>query len=401
MKLPTRIALVFLAVIMLTVVQMSDFSIDDFQDIFQVKGRELQKHGSRKQSLKRGLLSKIEHLLGTDGKDSDVDSAGKNVKEVLRAWDITASKCLANRSVINTKWFQALEPKFQHYVLYRHCRVFPMIINHPEKCEEDIHLLIVIKSIITQHDRRELIRKTWGKEQEIDGKKVKTVFLLGAASKEEEMVNHQKLLEYEDHIFKDILQWDFLDSFYNLTLKETHFLKWFSKYCRNVQYVFKGDDDVFVNIPNIIEYLKESPTENLFAGDVMFMARPIRKKTNKYYIPRGLYNKSHYPPYAGGGGFVMDGSLARKLFEASKGVELYPIDDVFLGMCLARLRIKPVKHHAFKTFGLVRDKKSRLNKEPCFFKSMIVVHKLLPPDLVKMWKRINSKLVCTQKYQVI
>ncbi len=93
----------------------------------------------------------------------------------------------------------------------------------------------------------------------------------------------------------------------------------------------------------------------------------------------------------------MDGPLAQKLYGACETLELYPIDDVFLGMCLEVLQVTPIRHDAFKTFGLVKNKTSRLNREPCFFKSMIVVHKLLPPDLIDMWKLVNSDLICSQK----
>lgn len=315
-------------------------------------------------------------------------------------WDISSSNCTANLNFSSTDWFEGLESNFKQFLLYRHCRFFPILINHPEKCSGDVDLLMVIKSVITQYDRREVIRQTWGKEQVIDGKRIKTLFLLGTSSNEEERANHQKLLEYEDYIYGDILQWDFMDSFFNLTLKETHFLKWFSTYCGNVRYIFKGDDDVFVSVPNILEYLEASKNlKYLFVGDVIHNARPIRRKENKYYIPQALYNETLYPPYAGGGGFLMDGPVARKLYGACETLELYPIDDVFLGMCLEVLQVTPVKHNAFKTFGIVKDKNSKLNREPCFFRSMIVVHKLLPPDLMNMWKLVNNDtLVCSQKW---
>ncbi|XP_064186100.1 UDP-GlcNAc:betaGal beta-1,3-N-acetylglucosaminyltransferase 7-like isoform X1 [Anguilla rostrata] len=318
-----------------------------------------------------------------------------------QTWDVTSANCTANLNFSGTEWFAGLEPNFKQFLLYRHCRYFPMIMNHPEKCQGEVHLLIVVKSVITQHDRREVIRNTWGKEQEIDGKRIKTLFLLGTSSNEVEKANHQKLLEYEDQIYGDILQWDFMDSFFNLTLKETSFLKWFSTYCSQVRYIFKGDDDVFVNIQNIFEFLGDTGMRNLFVGDVLFKAKPIRKKENKYYIPQALYNKTYYPPYAGGGGFLMDGPLARKLYGASETLDLYPIDDVFLGMCLEVVQVSPIKHNAFKTFGLVKNKSSKLNKEPCFFKSMIVVHKLLPPDLSHMWELVNSDLVCAQKVEIL
>ncbi|KAG7513466.1 UDP-GlcNAc:betaGal c:betaGal beta-1,3-N-acetylglucosaminyltransferase 7 [Solea senegalensis] len=330
-----------------------------------------------------------------------IHEATFTVNSSPRTWDITSSNCSANLNLSSQDWFKGLEDNFKQFLLYRHCRFFPMLFNHPDRCSGEIYLLMVIKSVATQHDRREVIRKTWGKERVVDGKRIKTLFLLGTSSSKEEKANHQKLVEFENYIYGDILQWDFLDSFFNLTLKETHFLKWFHIYCPSVRYVFKGDDDVFVSVDNIIEYLENTnPNKDMFVGDVIFKAKPIRKKENKYYIPPALYNKTLYPPYAGGGGFLMDGSLVKRLYWVAETLELYPIDDVFLGMCLEILHITPIKHEAFKTFGLVKNKTSKLNREPCFFKSMIVVHKLLPSELMRMWNLVNSDLVCTHKVEI-
>lgn len=344
----------------------------------------------------------IKYWKENQDKSTEVSIEPLYERDVARTWDITSTNCSAHTNISSTEGFDALEQNFKQFLLYRHCRYFPMIINHPEKCSGDLHLLMVIKSIISQHDRREVIRQTWGKEQVIDGKKIKILFLLGTSSNEVEKANHQKLLEYEDYIYGDILQWDFMDTFFNLTLKETHFLKWFSTYCGNVRYIFKGDDDVFVSVTNILEYLETSKNmKDLFAGDVLFHAKPIRRKQNKYYIPHVLYNKTHYPPYAGGGGFLMDGPLARRLYSASEMLNLFPIDDVFLGMCLEVLQVTPIKHNAFKTFGLMKDKKSKMNKEPCFYQSMIVVHKLLPQELLDMWRLVHTDLVCTQNLELL
>ncbi|XP_063162358.1 UDP-GlcNAc:betaGal beta-1,3-N-acetylglucosaminyltransferase 7 [Candoia aspera] len=334
-------------------------------------------------------------------KEIAVPQAVEESEEGVTSWDVTTINCTANLNFTKEEWFRNLEPNFQEFLLYRHCRYFPMIINHPEKCAGEIYLLIVVKSIITQHDRREAIRRTWGQEKELGGKKIRTLFLLGVASKKEERSNYQKLLEYEDRIYGDVLQWDFLDSFFNLTLKEVHFLKWFNIYCDKVQYIFKGDDDVFVSPENILEFLEDQKEGDLFVGDVLVKARPIRKKENKYYIPNALYNKNHYPPYAGGGGFVMDGLLAKQLHKVSENLELYPIDDVFLGMCLEVLKVTPVAHTGFKTFGIVRNKNSKMNREPCFFQNMLVVHKLLPTELIDMWNLVHNNLSCSQKVNLL
>lgn len=315
-------------------------------------------------------------------------------------WDVTDANCTPS-NFTRTGWLRGLEPNFEQFLRYRHCRYFPMILNHPEQCSGHIYLLIIVKSIITQYDRREVIRKTWGRQMQSDGKQIKTLFLLGISSTEHERSHHQKLLEYENIIYGDILQWDFMDTFFNLTLKEVNFLRWFSTYCENVEYIFKGDDDVFVSTENILEFLNASNFQNLFVGDVLYKAKPIRNKENKYYIPEGLYNEIYYPPYVGGGGFVMSGSLAQQLYVVSEGLELYPIDDVFLGMCLKLLGITPINHCGFKTFGLVKNKSSKMNKEPCFYQSMLVVHKLLPAELLEMWKLVHSSINCSKKMQIL
>ncbi|XP_010630053.2 UDP-GlcNAc:betaGal beta-1,3-N-acetylglucosaminyltransferase 7 [Fukomys damarensis] len=322
-----------------------------------------------------------------------------------QVWDVITTNCSANSNLTHHAWFQSLEPNFRQFLTYRHCRYFPMLLNHPEKCEGDVYLLVVVKSVITQHDRREAIRQTWGHEWESAGRgrgAVRTLFLLGTASKQEERAHYQQLLAYEDRLYHDILQWDFLDSFFNLTLKEIHFLKWLDIYCPSVPFIFKGDDDVFVNPTNLLEFLADrKPWENLFVGDVLQHARPIRRKDNKYYIPAVLYSKSSYPPYAGGGGFLMAGGLARRLRQACDTLELYPIDDVFLGMCLEVLGVQPTGHDGFKTFGISRNRASRMNREPCFYRSMLVVHKLLPAELLAMWGLVHGNLTCSRKLQVL
>ncbi|KAM4651901.1 UDP-GlcNAc:betaGal beta-1,3-N-acetylglucosaminyltransferase 7-like [Discoglossus pictus] len=311
-------------------------------------------------------------------------------------WDINESRCPENSGLRKQPWFKHVDARFHQFILHRHCRYFPLLLNHPEKCHGDIHLLIVVKSIIEQHDRREAVRKTWGREQEIDGKKIRTLFLLGTTSTGKDYRNLQKLIEQEDQIYGDILQWDFMDTFFNLTLKEVNFLKWFHIYCPKVEFIFKGDDDIFVNTENILDFLqfkKEDPLlPSLFVGDIISRAAPIRNRQSKYYIPKELYDKP-YPIYAGGGGFLMASPLARKLFTASEKIQLFPIDDVFLGMCLRTLGVQPKLHPGIRTFGISKRRSSAMNKDPCFYKSLLVVHKLSSEDLIKMWNVVHDEKI--------
>uniref|UniRef100_W5N8H4 Hexosyltransferase n=1 Tax=Lepisosteus oculatus TaxID=7918 RepID=W5N8H4_LEPOC len=319
-------------------------------------------------------------------------------KSIVQGWDVTNANCSANSNMVKYPWFSKVGERIQRFLLYRHCRYFPMIFNHPEKCGEDIYLLMVVKSVITQYKRREAIRRTWGQEKEIRGKKIRLLFLLGTDSKGEQQAHHQKLLEYEDRVFGDILQWDFEDSFYNLTLKEVGFLKWFSIYCQSVPYIFKGDDDVFVNTVNVVEFLESNKnTTDLITGDVLTTSAPNRDRNSKYFIPEVMFSETFYPPYVGGGGFLMGGPLAMRMYGASNELELFPIDDAFIGMCLRVLQVSPMHYSGIKTLGIkVKSGGNGMNKDPCLYRNLLLVHKLAPDELIQMWEQVNSNLICTQ-----
>uniref|UniRef100_W5MRX4 Hexosyltransferase n=1 Tax=Lepisosteus oculatus TaxID=7918 RepID=W5MRX4_LEPOC len=332
-----------------------------------------------------------------------IENINKSVTEdkVVKAWDVIDVHCSANSSLTRMPWFAELGANIQKFLLYQHCRFFPMLFNHPEKCEGDVYLLLVVKSMILQHRRREAIRKTWGQEREVRGKKVRLVFLLGVTIQGEEHPHHQKLLEYEDRLYGDILQWDFEECFYNLTLKEVNFLKWFSIYCPSVPFIFKGDDDIFVHTGNIIEFLESSGGMlDLFVGALLSTSLPIREKNSKYFIPPEIFNGTFYPPYVSGGGFLMAGPLAMKMHIASENMDLFPIDDVFLGMCLKVLHVSPKPHSGIKTWGVQEPGKEKMiSRDPCFFQNLLVVHKLTPGELILMWKLVTSDLICTRKTQ--
>ncbi|XP_076597280.1 UDP-GlcNAc:betaGal beta-1,3-N-acetylglucosaminyltransferase 7, like [Chaetodon auriga] len=360
--------------------------------------------GSECFSFKKGVVKNSLGSSVSPAPSSDLD-AQRVSNGTPASWDAQVLNCSEDASVRTKDWFRRLDPRFHQFVLHRHCRYFPMLINHPEKCADgEVHLLMVVKSVIEQHDRREAVRKTWGKEHTVDGKKIRTLFLLGSPTTGKDTKNLQKLIEYEDLIYGDILQWDFMDTFFNLTLKEVNFLKWFDIYCSGVRFIFKGDDDVFVNTHNLLELIgfkvEDRKQADLFVGDTISKAIPIRNRQSKYYIPKELYDKP-YPPYVGGGGFLMSSQLARRLFVVSEDLELYPIDDVFLGMCLQKLHLTPEMHPGFRTFGITRRRVSPMNSEPCFYKNLIVVHKLSAQELLRMWSVVHSQeLICAQKTSI-
>ncbi|KAM3600028.1 uncharacterized protein V6R79_015971 [Siganus canaliculatus] len=324
--------------------------------------------------------------------------------------DCMSSKC----SVPRTHDLNGLPDQIKAFIWSMHCREYPLLINQPAICRSNDSslipdspmLIMAIKSQVGNFENRQAIRETWGRSGLVKSDSnrvslVRTVFLLGRQdSSTGPHPDLRNLLELENQKYGDILQWDFRDTFFNLTLKDLLFWHWLRQYCPSAIFVFKGDDDVFVRTGALLDYLHKQWEEhnqlrvytnktdmdlNLFIGDVINNAMPNREPSTKYYIPERFY-KGSYPPYAGGGGVVYSGSLASRLKEVSERVRLFPIDDVYLGMCLHRLGLSPSHHPGFLTFDLPDLDRGN----PCAYKSVLLVHRRSPKEMLTLWKQLQN-----------
>ena len=297
---------------------------------------------------------------------------------------------------------------------YSQKRDYPVLISHDNGCgkihdaaaatlslkgfdfKNDIFLLFIIKSICASTLQRASIRTAWSNETWIKenlGVNTKRFFLIGDCTTNEE---RQKVLQ-ENKNHNDILQWKFHDSFRNLTLKDCLFLQWFTRFCRNVPYVFKGDDDVFVNPKKLLKLLRGVELKrrnNFIQGSVLFHSKRITDTKSKYYVSSNIYGRKLYPPYVSGGSFVMSNRMAVRLFRASLNARIIPIDDAFLGILLRNIGVKPQDD---RTFGNFPDK---TNSSACqIVNHYKTFHSLSPKRITEMWKIFTEPNAsqCAQK----
>lgn len=300
-----------------------------------------------------------------------------------------ADLCAPDYSVeLRIRDYHQLPERFKDFLLYMRCRSYPMAQNIRDLCQDPPFLLLAVKSLAPHFDRRQAIRESWGKTGMVAGRKVVTVFLLGNATSTDHFPDLSEMVRHETMLHGDILQWDFRDTFFNLTVKEVLFLEWLHTSCPDVRYIFKGDDDVFVNTYRIVSYLaslSQSKSRDLFVGDVITGAGPHRNKKLKYYIPESVFQGS-YPPYAGGGGYLYSREVAHRLYNASQLVMLYPIDDVYTGMCLQKIGLVPEKHKEFRTFNI--EEKYRGNA--CVYQSLMLVHSRTPQEVIQIWSWLQD-----------
>ncbi|CAO2632525.1 Beta-1,3-galactosyltransferase 5 [Lemmus lemmus] len=226
------------------------------------------------------------------------------------------------------------------------------------------------------------IRKTWGRETEVRGQHVKTLFLLGASDSTDEM--NATAQEGKQH--RDIIQKDFKDVYFNLTLKTMMGMEWVHHFCPQAAFVMKTDSDVFVNVGYLTELLlKKNKTSRFFTGYIKSNDLPIRQKFNKWFVSKFEYPWDKYPPFCSGTGYVFSSDVASKVYNVSESVPFLKLEDVFVGLCLAKLKIRPEELHTKQTFF-----PGGLRFSVCRFQKIVTCHFMTPQDLLTYWQALEN-----------
>ncbi|XP_069114858.1 beta-1,3-galactosyltransferase brn-like [Argopecten irradians] len=195
-------------------------------------------------------------------------------------------------------------------------------------------ILILVKSAVNNFHLREAIRSTWGTSR---GKNVEIVFLL-AYNKE-----NQLYVDAEVLLHGDIVQESFRDAYINNTYKTIMGFNWAVQYCDEASHVVFVDDDFYINVPNVLDYIDSFTA--LDTGDIMvgklINSTPFRF-FSKWRISKELYPFDKWPPYVTGSAFIMSHEAVKKLAFAFPYVKYLWIDDVYIGLVARKVGIEPL-----------------------------------------------------------
>ncbi|OCT90418.1 beta-1,3-galactosyltransferase 2 [Xenopus laevis] len=258
---------------------------------------------------------------------------------------------------------------------------YKFLLNPQEKCQKQKPFLVLLV-IGDSHDAnsRLTIRETWGNESNYRDVAVVTVFLVGFFS--DNMESNQKLLEEEMKTYGDIVQQDFMDTYYNLTLKTLMGMEWISKYCPGASYIMKIDSDMFLNVEYLVQQLlqPELPVrQNYITGYIVANSSPLRSNEYKWYVPMEVYPNDTYPPYPAGAGYVFSADMAKKIYDVAQTIRAVPIEDAFVGICLYELKIPLTDPPPNKING------DRIDYDLCQFNKLITVHHYAGDELRRVW----------------
>ncbi|XP_068097869.1 beta-1,3-galactosyltransferase 2-like [Hyperolius riggenbachi] len=274
--------------------------------------------------------------------------------------------------------------------------VYDYIINEPDKCQGDgPFLVLLIAGERWQKEARQAIRQTWGKEDFIPGVKILRLFILGKDDKRSEDAQQGLLKESQEH--HDIIQQDYLDTYRNLTLKVLMGFYWVATYCPKALYVMKTDTDMFVNTEYLIKTIlkpDQPPRQDYFTGHLMRNAAPIRDPNSKWSVSQEEYPRNSYPLFCSGTGYVFSANLASKIVNISPTVRWLPLEDVYVGLCLEKLGVKPAAPPKTSDFN-----NWSVHFSNCTYNHIVTAHYVNPGQIIRFWNMVQkNKHTCNKSY---
>uniref|UniRef100_A0A673LS98 Hexosyltransferase n=1 Tax=Sinocyclocheilus rhinocerous TaxID=307959 RepID=A0A673LS98_9TELE len=282
-------------------------------------------------------------------------------ENVISASDESLQQGLENSLLLNISsseemtaaWILRVEP-------------YMYILNEPNAClQRAPFLVLLIAAEPTKTDARDAIRKTWADESVAGGLGFIRLFFIGV--NKDTQRNGSKLqhtIELESHRYHDIIQQDYRDTYNNLTLKTLMGMYWITKYCPEAKYVMKTDSDMFVNTEYLIEKLLKpegQPKQRYFTGHLMPDLSPNRNKESKWYMPLEV------------------------IYVASLTVPRLHLEDVYVGICLAKLKIEPTPPPNELLFN-----HWRVPYSSCRYSNLITSHGFHSNELIQYWQHLQS-----------
>ncbi|XP_053607470.1 beta-1,3-galactosyltransferase brn [Plodia interpunctella] len=263
-------------------------------------------------------------------------------------------------------------------------------LTNSGKCKtiEKLDLFIVVKSAMQNFGHRAAIRQTYGQDNIIPGRIVKTLFFLGISSHPKGEIQKQIDAEIAKH--KDIIQIDFHDHYFNNTIKTMTSFRWLYEHCSTADFYLFTDDDMYISVNNLIDYLddkmqfKRRPLQgdHFYAGYV-FESRPLRHKISKWRVSLDEYPWDKWPPYVTAGAYVISNKSMKYLYVGSMFVKHFRFDDVYLGIVAKKLGIEVTHCPQIHFYN------KKYSKEG--YKDVIAAHGFHDHDeLLRVWREQNT-----------
>ncbi|CAG5051630.1 unnamed protein product [Parnassius apollo] len=268
-------------------------------------------------------------------------------------------------------------------------------LTNSGKCStlEKLDLFIVVKSAMGNFDQRTAVRQTYGQENLVPGRIIKMLFFLGVDAPPKS--DTQKRIDEEMAQYKDIIQIDFLDNYYNNTIKTVMSFRWLYEHCPIADFYLFTDDDMYISVTNLLDYVHDltasvrerNKTEkaqdvNIFSGYV-FKSAPQRFRSSKWRVSLDEYPWNKWPPYVTAGAYVVSNKSMKMLYVGSLFVKHFRFDDVYLGIVAKKVGMELTHCPRFHFY--------KKNYSKIGYRNVIASHGYGDrSELISVWNEQNS-----------
>ena len=250
------------------------------------------------------------------------------------------------------------------------------LVNSKDVGAMNVQVIILVTSHIGHRNRRDSMRTNWGdsskfakhlKQNYNEKATYKIYFMTGYLQSEIEKAKNESTLH------KDMLITNRTEDYWDFSRRVMFGFLWSLENCK-YEYLFKADDDVFVNIPNLFNLLYKDPfvlkhKDRLYAGNMFTNYVPHRSKDSKWYVSREEWAPVRYPPFTTGMAIILSRLVIEKMVPYFNWVKPFRLDDVYVGML--------VKHANVPGLGIRKPKWKEFYDDPhckkCNFHAVTIV----------------------------
>ena len=194
---------------------------------------------------------------------------------------------------------------------------YSFIIANADACSyESVDLLVIVISKSDNYKTRDAIRRTWGSRKNLGKFSAISIRILFLIDFDEKLNQNIRL---ENKIFHDIIQVELPQQYTLVTHRELALWEWSLRYCHSAKFLFKTDDDVFVNLVALLKFMSpllHKPTNNSFRiaemalyGNKHYRPTVFRQANDpvgaRYVITTDEYPCSTYPDFLSGFGYLI------------------------------------------------------------------------------------------------
>ena len=250
--------------------------------------------------------------------------------------------------------------------------------------------------------RRDAIRQTWGSrsnceqrkalhDKRLKGLRWLLVFVVG---KSRSGTNDDKLNFAEARQHNDMLIGNITDNYINLILKVYMGYAWASKF--DPKYTMKADDDVYVRIPRVLEYLAKTNFPKPFYGGLTYPRSKVHRKIGvKWTISYKYYKKTYFPDFNHGPFYILSSDLLDKVFNYAHKIKPFHLEDVFVGLAMHDSKIKTTNINSFQLSQSMPSYILERNLQDCEMLSWTAFGHFMDPRAIRELHRGLQSLACT------